>query len=243
MIEELLIFGDSNSYGCETVATGDFQNPKNPDLAYGKYIQKTLNINTYINKAIPGASNILILETLLSYLPYIKDKEKTLIIVGWSEPNRVMFNIKGREYRISECLMKKLILSTRIKSMTMHQDHKYVIDALLEQPFIADFVKGLIFYYFSSDYFQLIDNSLRLSADSILSQGKYKFLTFSTLGDAKHDRVRNIKSLFSPNSVFGFDYRGFGKYGASKLQGHLKTEAHEKVAEALIEELNKRKLI
>lgn len=243
MIEELLVFGDSNSYGCETVANGDFQNPKSPDLAYGKYIQKALNIKTYKNLAIPGASNIMILETLFSNLPYIANKENTLILIGWSETNRVMFNIQDQEYRISEYLMKKFLLHSRIKSQINHPDHQHVIDSLFNQPFMQDFIKGTMLYSFTSDYFSLNDNALRLCADSLLSKGGYKFLAFPTLGDAKHLRASSIKKLFSPNTIFNFDYRGFGKYGSSHQGGHLKTEAHEKVAEFLLKELKDRNIV
>lgn len=242
MIENLVIFGDSNSYGCETIAEGDFQNPKNPDFAYGKYIQKLLGLKTYKNFAIPGASNIMILEKILTYLPNI-DKDNTLILVGWSEAKRLMFNIKNHEYRISDCLIKKLILYGRIKSPNMHPDHRQLIDPLIDQPFMTEFVKGVLLYYFTSDYFYLNDNALRLCADNILYNGKYKFLAFSTLGDTEHYRVGKIKELFSPNTIFDFNYRGFGKYGSAHQGGHLKTEAHEKVAEFLIKELKDRKII
>jgi len=242
MIEDLIVFGDSNSYGCETVADGDFQNPKNPNFAYGKYVQESLGLKTYKNFAIPGASNIMILETLLTHLPFI-DKEKTLILLGWSETNRLMFNVKDHEYRISECLIKKLILHSRIKSSTMNADHRQLIEPLINQPFMQEFVKGILLYYFTSDYFHLNDDALRLCADNVLFNGKYKFLAFSTLGDAEHRRVGKIKDLFSSNTMFNFHYRGFAKYGSSSSQGHLKTEAHKKVAETLIEELKKRNII
>jgi hypothetical protein len=85
---------------------------------------------------------------------------------------------------------------------------------------------------------------MRLSADSLLSAGGYKFLAFPTLGDPTHLCIQTYMKLFSSCSMFGFDFlRQYSKYGVSATGGHLKTEAHKKVADALVEEIKKRNIL
>jgi hypothetical protein len=251
MIKQLLVFGDSNSYGSETVADNDHSNVRSPDLAYGKYVQQLLNISEYANMAKPGSSNSIIVESVLSYLPYIKSKSETLILIGWSESNRITLNIKSHGYNITESMIKMFILYNRFKTV-QHSSERHLIAAgdigrlapLVEEPFMLDFIKGLMLYYFSSDSLAITDISMRLCVDSLLSTGGYKFLAFPTLGDPNHPCIQTYMNLFSPYSMFGLDFlRQYSKYGVSATGGHLKTEAHKKVADALVEEIKKRNIL
>jgi len=251
IMKQLLVFGDSNSYGSETVADNDHSNPRSPDLAYGKYVQQLLHIDEYINMAKPGASNSMILDSILLYLPYIKNKSETLILVGWSESNRVSINVKNHNYNVTESMIKKFILYSRFKAVQHSNKQQFIttddierLGLLTEEPFMLDFVKGLMLYYFSSDFFAVTDIAIRLCVDSILNAGGYRFLTFPTLGDPNHINIKKYTDLFSCSSMFNFDFlRQYSKYGISVTGGHLKTEAHQKIAETLVEELKNRSII
>lgn len=254
MFDLIVVGGDSNSYGAECVADGDNINPKNIDLAYGKYIQTTLNITRYVNLAYPGLNNIKIFDKVTSYLNNLTlDPDKVLVVIGWSEPKRISMSIAGTDYNMSEFIINSIATDTWV-----NPDHKKMYECIKQMPFIDDFLKGISSYIFSSDYFLYQDMLIRLSMDSYLKEKKFKYFTFPAMEETKFNRYSSLRDMFSKNNLFTYNkgqvknftfetkfnmFDMFSKYGRSTVNYHLKTEAHKKLAEYIIEEMIKRKII
>jgi len=81
---KLVILGDSFSHGIGTVS--EFEDHRNKQFAYGKYIAEKLNLE-YVNLAEPGISSLRISELGFQY---IQKNISTidLVIIGWTTPTR-----------------------------------------------------------------------------------------------------------------------------------------------------------
>jgi len=68
MIDTLVAFGCSSTFGSETVATGDNYNPDSIYRAYPYYLSKKLGLQNYYNQAYPGESNLVIAYKILQHV-------------------------------------------------------------------------------------------------------------------------------------------------------------------------------
>jgi hypothetical protein len=256
MFDLLVVCGDSHSFGTECL--GDHNNsPDNVDLAYGKHIANALNIKKYDNIAIPGASNLEIFDTTLNYIESYKgDLSKVLLIVGWSEPNRINFNFFGNTRRLSEYMIKRFLSNspTLLQGVT---DSQFLKQSLQSIPYISDFFRGMIAYIFNSDHFNYMNMLIRLSLDFYLRSTPVNYFTFPAMNDGLFLKYNQLRALFTKNNMFeltphpsGSNFKDikfnmmdwFGLYGIAS-GGHLKANGHKQLASFLIEEMRLRKII
>jgi hypothetical protein len=105
-IDHLLVAGCSFSYGSELFSEDDADNINSINLAYGKYLADKLNCK-YTNIALPASSNLEISRRVQQYIDFEKyDKEKLLVIIGWTELNRFTF-IPNMGFNLLNALMTK----------------------------------------------------------------------------------------------------------------------------------------
>lgn len=255
MFDLLVVCGDSNSYGCE--CSGDHSShPDDKNLAYGKHIQTSLNIKKYDNISIPGASNLEIFDATVEYIrSYTDDLSKVLLIVGWSEPQRVVYNLFTGPRRAGEFTMRRFLSESKPESQSKTVTD--LIESFKGVPFITDFFKGTLAYVFGSDHFNYQNMLIKFSLDCFLRDKPLKYFTFPTLSDGMFKKYKMIRDLFTKNNMFEynpslvgsgfrdikFDMLGwFSRYGVA-AGGHLKPEAQKKLAEFLIDEMKRRKII
>ena len=258
MFDVLVVCGDSHSFGTECL--GDHNNSTaNVDLAYGKHIANALGIEKYDNIAISGASNLEIFDAILDYIESYKgDLSKVLLIVGWSEPNRINFNFFGSTRRLSEYMMKRFLSPSPIPPPHAKPgDAQFLRQSFQSIPYISDFFKGMIAYLFNSDHFNYMNMLIRLSLDYYLKATPVHYFTFPTINDGFFTKYKQLRALFTKNNMFeltphpsGSNLKDikfcmmdwFSQYGVA-AGGHLKPKGHLKLASFLIEEMRLRKII
>lgn len=254
MFDLIVVAGDSNSFGSETIKEGDNMNPESINCCYGKYLQEMLNITCYVNVAYPGLSNIKIFNKVVQVLNNLSvNPADVLIIIGWSETNRIPIKIGSTEYNMSESIVSSIATDN-----WLNPAHKTLYKSIEHAPFLKDFLRGIASYIFSSESFAYQDMLLKLAMDGILKNKGVKYFTFPTFEEGHFPQYNHIRGLFSNNHLFTYNddhitslksftkfnmFEMFEQYGRSKINFHLKKEAHEKLAEFLIEEMTKRKII
>jgi len=146
-------------------------------------------------------------------------------------------------------------------------------DIISKYPFADQFVRGAMLYLFNTPSLIMYNLLIKAGVSNFLEKHKIKFITLPTLpsssinvnldhlGDrdphvqeqlllaGKHN-ILEFKHAEYPNQdgmgdwSYNFNmFATFGKYGVSKVEGHLKPVAHHKLAEYLHNEMKQRGII
>lgn len=249
----LVVAGDSNSFGSESLKDFDYSSDYNPYYAFGGWLTRAKGWS-YKNISRPGCTNIEIVDNVLkfintnNFLP-----EETIIIVGWTEPGRI---------NLGKTLDEKLVL-TPITCLAYQTNLElpFSIQVMIEKLKIIDPDKEFCRVYYekiSSNPETLLSNFFnRLLLDQILNKLNAKYLTFPTLSSNIPEYLIRYKNLFSnKNNIFeketvqdldgktvDFNFmRMFEKYGKAK-GNHLKASAHKSVSKWILKELVSRQII
>jgi len=251
-IDTLLIAGCSHSFGAETVSEDYPVHPESINNAYGKFLSEKLNCK-YVNIAQSGISNFEISRNIQQYIMNNElDLNKTLIVVGWTDPNRFTFYPTKLISVLESLIMKREF---------PHNFSAYTIDFAKVYPHINKCLKCiksmkygeefLLFFrknIFSTNYFYDLNYLQRLYTSTFLSSLNVKFLTFSTLKEPpykntfKYEKLLATKNnLLENKDKFDF-YDQFKQYGIYR-GGHLKIPAHKACSDHLYNVLVERNLL
>lgn len=187
MISHILVAGDSNTFGSETIADYDMNNPGNIQNAYGKHLQTLLNIPNYINVSQPGISNHLIAGSLFLKLEELRMKgintENLLVIVGLTEFERFDLAVleEEKKSRITSTFTE-MLMSLALDNSFEIPDHKEWYNRKVKgKPFMPDFLRGLMYYVLPTNGQRFNSFNVRIAIDNYLSRLKCKYLIFPSL--------------------------------------------------------------
>ena len=170
MIENLYVNGDSHIAGTFSEWT-DFER------SFAGVLAKKYNLN-YVNHGFPGGSNPRIIRTSKEYLRD-KDPKSTTVLIGWSNPYRAEWLVKGKWYQVAD-------------------HHTYEI---LDDPYLNSTWKN----YFKSVWNKECDTVMLNRA----IESQYQILEFSRWLDDKgfkHLFLWGHKSFFHKRSVFEIEW-------------------------------------
>jgi len=223
--EYLIVVGDSNSYGSESIVDGDMDSRENINNCYGFFLAEKLGIKkeNYHNLSLPGASNLYISKKVTESLAYFEEKNidfsKLLVIVGWSEPTRTTITFPGEKtaqvslflynlfYKVTltELLTKK---SKTPKSVEFEYDkeiYKKYLSKCKEYPYYESLIKGLGLYFLNSDLALYQDLILRRGVVGILENKGINYFSFPTIREIYFKNYFDIINTFSiKNNIFTF---------------------------------------
>ena len=259
MIDTLVAFGCSNTFGAESIEDFDHNNPDNINHSYAKRLADLLQCKNYYNLAQNGLSNFEITRRIFKELPDIirkHDADKIFVIVGWTD--------YICEYPLlCKFFPKQFPLTDKERDAQPGKD----IDTIIKQyPFMEQFLLGIMNYLFRTPSFYIMNTYAKLAAENYLIKNNLKFLTFPTLRshtitgtllnylDPERDKtfLNSEKILNKKNNIFEHDEEGdykfsalcsFEQYGISKSGGHLKAAAHEELAKYLYGEIKDRDIL
>jgi hypothetical protein len=276
MIDTLIAFGCSNTFGAESIEDFDHNNPDNINHSYAKYLSDLLECKNYYNLAENGISNSEITKRIFKELPdMIKkhDSEKILVIVGWTDYNRIRLYLKHiipfkEAFRQIIDICEYPLLCKFFPNQFKRTDNEACdIGVIIKQyPFMEQFLLGMMNYLFRTPSFYIMNTYAKLAAENYLIKNNLKFLTFPTLRshtindttlnyiDPERDKtfINSEKILSHKNNIFEYDNEGnykfsaldnFKQHGISKSGGHLKSSAHEALAKYLYSEIKDRDIL
>lgn len=279
---KLVVAGDSNSFGSETVKDLDIFNLKSPLNAYGYFLSKFLKFK-YVNLALPGASNTDIAFQIINYLKNNNFKD-TLFIVGWTESTRqknknnvfinhdILFTYKklSKNKELLKDMSKELSLDNIYYPYKKIDPTLSISNFLLNEIFTTDeyhkrdmmnmvaierlFIDKKIPYFmfptsarfFFKSYFDITD--IMDSKRNVFYFKKNKiFFNIKNMLGKNLPEVLNLLDLKIPLFTYGVSinfhfHEVFKKYGLAKGR-HPTTNAHKKIAEWLLHEINNRDIL
>jgi hypothetical protein len=249
----LVVAGDSNSFGSESLRDYDYTNAYNPYYAYGGWLSRAHSWE-YKNIARAGSSNIDIAESVFKFINEgIPDLNETVFIIGWTEAGRL--NIGKREEKgpiLTPAICKSYFfdsplpdsVQTSAETLKKIDPTKEFSRIYLERISVNN--QGILNNFF-----------IRLLVDLYLTKINAKYFTFPTLPSilsayniqfkhllsSKNNIIENnsIEILNKKYSSFNF-LDVFEEYGKS-AGNHLKASAHRQIARWLYGELLSREVI
>jgi len=243
MIDTLIAFGCSNTFGAESIDDFDHNNPDNINHSYAKYLSDSLQCKNYYNLAQNGLSNFEITRRIFKELPDIikkHDAEKIFVIVGWTDYNRLRLYLKHiipfkEAFRqiIDICeyplLCKFFPKQFKPIDTEVMRDIGFDVDTVIKQyPFMEQFLLGVMNYLFRTPSFYIMNTYAKLAAENYLLKENLKFLTLPTLRshtisgtilnhlDPERDKtfINSEKILNKKNNIFEHDEEGVYKFSA-----------------------------
>lgn len=243
-MNNLLVFGDSHSCGYE-ISKNEEECLK---LSYGNLIKNKFKIKNYYNYAVAGASNGYISNCVLKECENINDPENTLVIIGWSEPSRMVLDLK-----IPNVLLH--IGPTSFQApWTPARYEDFVKKSKLEQKeeLYNRFKNHTVFYcseclrdnFFYTDFCYTNDILIRLATSKFLESLNVKYFTFSALNEQKCSNYKTVSKLFSINNVLSIrdNFYFLDKFaiegnGLTSSNSHLNSLGHSVAAKWISNEL------
>jgi hypothetical protein len=226
MIDTLVAFGCSNTYGSETINIGDTTNIKNIYQAYPYFLSQKLNIANYINYARVSASNFEIAYKVYNYI--IKaDKQynkNTLLVIGWSGDERFPLFIKDK-------------FST-LRQKTTPKDADYQNTTAINSIFRN--------FFFETPICTFLNAFVRTCITFILERYEIPYITIPTILYNNHQiyqllNHRNNVLCYDQDDNIVFNFYDFKqRHSPGK---HLMKDEHEKFAEWLYEYIVKNKTL
>lgn len=243
-MNNLLVFGDSHSCGfeiskCEETCL---------NLSYGNILKNKFKIKNYYNFAVAGASNGYISNTILKECENLNDFENTLVIVGWSEPSRMVLDLK-----VSNTILHIGPTSYQAPwTPARYEEFSKKTKQEQKNELLNRFKNHTVFYcseclrdnYFYTDFCYTNDILLRLGICNFLESLKVKYFTFSALNERRCSNYNNISKLFSKNNIlsirdnFNFlDSFSLSGNGLAFSKSHLNELGHSAAADWIYNEL------
>lgn len=204
--DALLVAGCSNSYGSEALKDEDDTYVDCINNSYGKFIQESLNIPNYYNVAKSGYSNFSISFSCITALKKLilkYPKNKILVIVGWSDPQRFSVKIRENSINISAFSIHQLFKERNKNKFTNNQNK--AINYIKSIPNLAEFLKNLFIFYLNTDLALKQDMLNKISLESMLKNMGVRYFTFPTLDELIFDEYFFLRTfLDKKNSIFTF---------------------------------------
>lgn len=204
MIDLLLVAGDSNSYGAETINDRDCDHPECPNHAYGFYLSKLLGCE-YVNVSKSGASNTDITFQIFNFFKnnQIVNK-KVLVVIGWTETTRT--RLKGSLYVSNSIftMYKELVKSKfNLEQFLLTNAHIQTLSTIDPSCKITDFLNT---YLFGSDDTHRKDMINWLAVENFLKYNQISYFTFPTVYSyVSKSYFEIIDMLDKKNNVFNFN--------------------------------------
>jgi hypothetical protein len=231
-VKYLVVAGDSNSFGSESIVDGDMNGKDNIKSAYGAFLAKELGVpeSNYINCSYPGASNLYIIVRLLEVLDYLNSKninsEDILLIIGWSEPTRTTIQTPEKNHlqislflynlffkvKMTDLFSKKNSTIKDVPSLSKFERSSYqkVMNKIKIYPYIESFIKGLGIYFLNTDLILIQDLMMRKGMIDIIENKKIKYFSFPSLRDIYFESYFYIvDTINSKNNIFTYEKNKF----------------------------------
>lgn len=201
--DALLVAGCSNSYGSEAIKDEDDTYSDCINNCYGKFIQEKLNIPNYYNVAKSGYSNFSIAYSCISELRKLilkYPKDRILVIIGWTCPQRFSVKIREKYINVSAFSIHQLFKEKERKKFTRNQNK--AIDYIKSIPNLAEFLKNLFIFYLNTDLALKQDMLYKLSLEHTVKSLGVKYFTFPTLDEHIFDEYYFFRSFLDKNNNF-----------------------------------------
>ncbi len=240
MIDTLVAFGCSSTFGSETVATGDNYNPDSIYRAYPYYLSKKLGLQNYYNQAYPGESNLVIAYKVLQHV-LNKDKRNEFHVIGWTNDNRF-----------------PVVYKRELKTIKIHGDTDWIktfkrfhnlLDGSDRNPRFLEILKGhwvnaksnaldafrdlMTVYFFETPYNTALNALIKFATTALLDRLNISYLSLPAFLYIDHPLY---SYLTTPNNILPYDkdmnvvfsFDGFREDPNSKR--HLSSSEHEALA-------------
>jgi hypothetical protein len=195
MIETLVAFGCSNTYGSETIDAGDTTNPKNIYHAYPYFLSQKFSVPiNYINLARVSASNLEIAYKVYNYIiELVKQKRKNVfIVIGWSGDERFPLFKKG-EFGT---------MRPKTKPLNLWQENTTALNSIFR------------LFFFETPISTFLNALIRVGISLLLERYEIPYITIPTILYHTHplydllDRKSNIL-CYDQNENIIFNYHNF----------------------------------
>lgn len=251
-IETLIIAGCSHSFGAETVSEDAPVHPNSINYAYGKFLSEKLGCS-YKNISCSGLSNFDISRRIQQEIDFKQyNNETTLVIIGWTDPNRFTFYPKNY-ISVIEGLFLKEPFPYNFSAYAIDHAKVFprvgkVLEFIKELKFGNEFLSFFRRKIFETDYFYDLNYLQRIFISTYLKSNGYPYLTFSTLKEKiykntfKYEKLLKTKNNLLENAdKFNF-YDLCYKYGTYR-GGHIRVEGHKAFSEILYKTLLERNIL
>lgn len=265
IIDKIVVFGCSFSYGSELFSEEDANNNNSINFAYGKHLANILKCD-YLNLSLPGASNFEIGRRVQQFVDFNKkDNSSILIVIGWAELNRFsfspdtgfdilnkmlplknIFNFSSYTAGLCKLINSKVSFFSNSEIFKLAKESnslKEIIKLSEGTSFVSFFEKNI----FNSSYFYDLNYMIRQFTSNFLLQNKIKFITFPCLGANNYINIDKYESSINKqfnilekyNNFNFYDY--YRSYGLRK-GGHINEDGHKEFAKYLYKEIIDRKI-
>jgi hypothetical protein len=193
MIDTLIAFGCSNTYGAEAIRDDDHNNEENINSSYAKYLSDHLKCKNYINLAECGISNFVISSKVISLLPQYIEKygrENIFVVIGWTDNNRIRLYLNNiipfkEVYReivdAGEWPLICMLMPESVNNRTDKDLTKKFYELFKKFPFIDKFFMGILKYIFRTPSFYYTNICVKMATEYYLNKYNIKYFTFPTL--------------------------------------------------------------
>jgi hypothetical protein len=265
MIDTLVAFGCSNTFGSDSLGTGN-NSPESIYHAYPYFLSQKLNIPNYKSHAFIGASNIYIGMKVAEFLINNPELHKsTFVVIGWTGDNRLPIRkpcgkIVSATYNqrsssnnpIREILDK---LHTKVffngdftrKLLFSHYIEKYGKDK--EGNFLIFLLRDLLAHFFYNTQPLIFLNAIiKYGIVQLLQSYNVAYITLPTILYHPHPlynlipQKNNISSYDNEENVIFDMKKKFNEYRHPKA-GHISRAGHMKLAEYMYEYIQKQDII
>jgi len=246
MVNTLVAFGCSNTFGSESIAANDNNNPQNIYHSYTYFLSKKLNIPNYLNYAWPGHSNLEIAYTVFKYI-FNNDCKNIFIVIGWTGDNRFAFYYDGKHHSVKlrkqnniieqklQSILDRGCTNIKIRDMMIDQLHessyKFSQKYQWKDDILFLFTNLLTSYFFNTQLCTTLNIAIKFGITAILEKLNIKYITLPTILYTDHPSYQLLNSqnnIFAyKNGTITFDYNNFRH---ARKTGHLASHEHEQVA-------------
>jgi len=246
MVDTLVAFGCSSTFGSETITPGDNYNPDNIYHAYPYFLSQHLRLPNYHNYAYPGESNLVIAYKVLDHV-LNKDCKNEFIVIGWTSDNRFPVVYKKelktikmhgdkdwvRTFKVFHNLLDGKDRNVRFLEMLKGHWHNAKSNAL-------DALRDLLtVYFFETPYNTLLNVLVKFAITSLLDRYHIPYLTLPAFLYVDHPLYQH---LTQPNNILAYNDStdvtfSFGNFRVDRQKGHLSSIEHQGIAALLHQHL------
>lgn len=253
MIDTLVAFGCSNTFGSEVFGPNDIR-PESIYYAYPYYLSQKLNLPNYYNFAKYGASNFAISIKVLNYIFNNKDRHKNIfVVIGWSGDNRfTLVDRKNEEFTVYAPTINdniEMLIDSQPDSKFINK--KTFIEYVLsyyslyckypKQRFFIPLLRDLFIYYFFNTHIIIFLNAMvKYNTVQLLQHFNISYITIPTILYYNHPLYEllpqhNNISCYDKNEKVIFEMaEKYSKYKEPNTT-HINKHGHLKFAEEIYE--------
>lgn len=268
MIDTLVAFGCSITFGAEVMSTGVGRCTLCHDLfckcsestkyAYPSVLARILSLPYHFNYAKSGISNF---EISLKAIKYILDNKpqhhKLFVVIGWTDDNRFTISLPDKNldtvrlkpqkspHSVLKLCSKNLFSELTKLEIMVKAVRKNIQD---RSSLISMLANLLMIYYFETDLAYFMNAAVKYATISLLEHYRIPYLTIHTR--PYHDHAL-YKLLPPSNNIMSYDAEGNHvfellieyKEMCAKSGVHLNVEGHKHLAQFLATHITHHKLL